>query len=343
MKSKVIFWGIICLLFVSGYGQNRFSGTEFLRIGFYNTENDFDPFVDTLSDYHAFDPGGDYHWSAARYRIKRLHLFKTITAMGGWHGMDVMAFAEIENRFVLDDLIKNTPLQKGNYGVIHFESADHRGIDVGMIYRKDLFFPLFSKAIPVFDAEGKRMRTRDILYVKGRVGADTLHLFINHWPSRYGGLMATVSQRIDAAKALMHVVDSVCRHRSEAHILIMGDFNEALKDSALQMVLRDVYGCSPVALTARFDFGLARGTLRTKTGWCIFDRFLCSKNLLNPNGRMLVNDKSFHIFDAAFLLEKDNKNMGWKPNRTYNGLIYHGGFSDHLPVYVDLYLQNPAK
>ncbi len=315
----------------------------FIRIGFYNTENYFDPFTDTLSDYHEFDPGGIRHWDMARYRIKQQHIFKVIAAMGGWHGMDVMAFAEIENRFVLEDLLKNTPLRREDYGIVHFESPDHRGIDVGMIYRKNVFHLLCSEAIPVRDTAGKIMRTRDILYVKGRVGTDTLHLFINHWPSRYGGLMTTVYKRIQAAKALIRVVDSVYQRRPEARILIMGDFNESLKDSGLQRVLQDADGGALVALASRADFGLAGGTIRGMSGWSIFDRFLCSKNLLNPAGRMWVYDKSFHIFDAAFLLERDNKNMGQKPDRTYNGFAYHGGFSDHLPVYVNVAFENPGK
>ena len=316
---------------------------ETLRIGFYNAENYFDPFVDSASSYHEFDPGGSRHWSRERYFIKRQHIFKVLAALGGWKGVDVMAFAEIENRFVLEDLLKNTPLGTKNYGIVHFESPDHRGIDVGLIYKKSVFHPLFTRAVPVYDPSDTLLKTRDILYVKGLAAGDTLHLFINHWPSRYGGLMATVSKRVLAAGFLLRVVDSVCQSDTGARILILGDFNEDLAGKGLQRVLQTAGPCTLRALPSRRDFGQAKGTLRSKEGWTTFDRVLCSKNLLLPKAPVFVVDKSFHIFDAPFLLENDKKNMGFKPYRTYNGFAWQGGFSDHLPVYVDVTFKEAGK
>jgi len=341
MKNSII-TGLLILL--AGWtntlsGQPAKSPTTFLRIGFYNTENYFDPFADSTIDYTQFNPGGDHHWSARRYKTKRQHIFKVITAMGRWHGTDIMAFAEIENQFVLEDLLKNSPLGNKNYGIIHFESPDHRGIDVGLIYKRASFHPLFARAIHVQDATDNKLRTRDILYVKGRAGDDTLQLFINHWPSRYGGLMATVSKRLLAAKILSHTVDSICQKEPNAHILILGDFNETLANKGLQWVVRTSSKCNITALPPHYDYALTKGSIKSISGWTIFDRILCSKNLLSGNSPVLVVGKSFHIFDAPFLLEKDEKNMGLKPNRTYNGFTYHGGFSDHLPVYVDIMFQ----
>jgi endonuclease/exonuclease/phosphatase family metal-dependent hydrolase len=324
-------------------GQPAKSGKSFLRIGFYNAENYFDPFADTTIDYTQFNPGGDHHWSAARYKTKRQHIFKVITAMGGWHGMDIMAFAEIENRFVLEDLIKSTPLKDRDYGIIHFESPDHRGIDVGLIYRKAGFHPLFAKAIHVHDSADDNLRTRDILYVKGTAGVDTLQLFINHWPSRYGGLMATVSKRLLAAEYLRHAVDSVCRANPNAHVLILGDFNETIADKGLRWISGLHSDCNIFALPPFYDFGKVTGSIKSNSGWTIFDRVLCSKNMISIHSPVLVVGKSFHIFDAPFLLEQDKKNMGLKPNRTYNGFTYHGGFSDHLPVYVDIRFQTIVR
>ncbi len=341
MKNPIVF-GLLILLAGSANilsGQPAKSGKAILRIGFYNAENYFDPFADSTIDYTQFNPGGDHHWSAWRYKTKRQHIFKVITAMGGWHGMDIMAFAEIENRFVLEDLLKNSPLGNQNYGIIHFESPDHRGIDVGLIYRKASFHPLFAKVIRVHDSADNNLRTRDILYVKGTAENDTLQLFINHWPSRYGGLMATVSKRLLAAKFLRHAVDSICRKEPDAHILILGDFNETVADKGLQWIVRLHNQCNIIALPPHYNYGLAKGSIKSFSGWTLFDRILCSKNLTSNHSPILVVGKSFHIFDAPFLLEKDEKNMGLKPNRTYNGFTYHGGFSDHLPVYVDIIFQ----
>ncbi len=338
MKKILTCVGFLVILgfpaFLSGQGVSH--TPAFLRMGFYNAENYFDPYPDTTCQYNEFTPSGARHWTVQRYRTKRQHIFKVITAMGGWHGVDVMAFAEIENRFVLEDLLKSTPLKTENYGIIHYESPDHRGIDVGLIYRRNRFYPLYSKAIHVTGPSGTSLKTRDILYVKALAGADTLHLFINHWPSRYGGLMATVSKRILVAKILKHVIDSVCRHVPDAFILVMGDFNETLSDKGIQLLLQQRDSCQMRALSPHFDNGRARGTIFGKTGWEIFDRVLCSKNMLAPHAPLFVIDESFHIFDAPFLLENDKNNMGWRPNRTYTGFTWHGGFSDHLPVYVDI-------
>jgi endonuclease/exonuclease/phosphatase family metal-dependent hydrolase len=340
MRKRLVTVLLIFFALPAGLFAQTSSGTgNFIRIGFYNAENYFDPFVDSASSYHEFDPGGDRHWDRQKYIVKRQHIFKVLAAMGGWHGMDVMAFAEIENRFVLEDLLKNTPLGTKNYGIIHFESPDHRGIDVGLIYRKSTFRPLYARAVPVRDLQDTTLKTRDILYVKGMAGGDTLHLFINHWPSRYGGLMATVSKRVLAAKILMCSVDSVCRQNPDAKILILGDFNETLSDKGIQDILHEGVGCGIAAMPARFDHGLARGTIRGKSGWAVFDRIFCSKNLLFPAGIMFVRDKSFHIFDVPFLLESDKNKTGLKPDRTYNGFTWHGGFSDHLPVYVDVQIE----
>ena len=345
MKKPLV---IGLLLFSVLYG-NTLSGQpagntkSFLRIGFYNTENYFDPFADTTIGYNQFNPGGDHHWSAARYKIKRQHMFKVLAAMGRWHGMDIMAFAEIENRFVLEGLIKSTPLRDKNYGIIHFESPDHRGIDVGLIYRKSIFHPLFAKAIHVHDSADNNLRTRDILYVKGVAGFDTLQIFINHWPSRYGGLMATVSKRLLAAEYLREAVDSVCRENPNSYVLILGDFNETIADKGLQWISGYRKDCNILVLPPSYDFGKATGTIKSNSGWAIFDRILCSKNMTNSGSPVLVIGKSFHIFDAPFLLEQDEKNMGLKPNRTYNGFTYHGGFSDHLPVYVDVQFQTTDR
>jgi len=336
------------LIFLAGWinifpGQPPKSTKTFLRIGFYNAENYFDPFADSTIGYTQFNPGGDHHWSVRRYKTKRQHIFKVITAMGGWHGMDIMAFAEIENQFVLEDLLKSSPLGGRKYGIIHFESPDHRGIDVGLIYKKSSFRPLFTKAIHVHNPTDKKLRTRDILYVKGTAGNDTLQLFINHWPSRYGGLMATVQKRLLAAKILRHTVDSVCNKKPNAHILILGDFNETLADKGLQWIVRPKNPCGIKALPPHPDYGLAKGSIKSVSGWAVFDRILCSKNLISSHSTPFVIGKSFHIFDAPFLLENDKKNMGLKPNRTYNGFTYHGGFSDHLPVYVDIMLIKAAR
>jgi len=310
------------------------------RLAFYNAENFFDPYPDTTVNYTEFNPGGNHHWTMFRYQNKLQHIFKVVAALGEWNGIAVMGFSEIENRKVLEDLTNSTPLQKFHYKIIHFDSPDNRGIDVGIIYQPSYFQPLFSQAIRVSDQKDSLFRTRDILYVKGLLMGDTLNIFINHWPSRYSGLLQSQPKRLLAARILKKNIDSICKKNPGASILVLGDMNENPQDPAIQTLIQAHGGCKLHALLAHSLYGWAKGSIKSKGRWSLFDQMLVSSPLLNNTGNLSVQNKSFHIFDAPFLLEKDKKYMGLKANRSFVGFKYHGGFSDHLPVFVDLIKQN---
>jgi predicted extracellular nuclease len=308
---------------------------EFQRIAFYNVENFFDTKYDSTKYFNGFTPEGDHHWTKTRYYKKRNHIYKVIAALGGWDGVAVMGFAEIENRFILEDLISNTPLKKLDYGIVHFESPDKRGIDVGMIFQKKRFVVLNAVPVQVKNPDNKKWTTRDILYVKGVLMGDTLHLFFNHWPSRYGGMMNTVALRALAAKTLQHVVDSICKVEQKAKIVILGDFNDNPEDNSIQLLLHEG-SCKLNELSPAFDKGNTMGTIKHNTDWAIFDQIIVSHALLSSLGIQL-KDSFMHIFDEDFLLIDDKKNLGKKLNRSFVGFTYAGGYSDHLPVYIDLY------
>jgi hypothetical protein len=318
---------------MNGYSQQK---EIHLRFVFYNAENFFDPEPDTTRNYNEFTPQGARHWTPWRYHLKIQHLYKTLIAVGQGNAPALVGFAEVENRQVLSELIQQTPLFPFHYQIIHFDSPDVRGIDVGCIYRPELLKILHSQAIKVRMPHEPQFRTRDILYLKILIKADTLHLFINHWPSRYGGLMETIDKRKQAAKVLMHFVDSIGRQQPNAYILVMGDFNENPDDQAIQILTQCADSTHLTPLKPLVLYGLAKGSIKKAAQWTLFDQAFVSKSLVKKSGKLMVNDKSFYIFDAAFLLEKDGKNMGLKPNRTFIGFKYHGGFSDHLPVFVDL-------
>lgn len=307
------------------------------RIAFYNVENFFDPVKDTTTSYNEFNTGGDHHWNFTRYRTKEQHIYKALAAMGGWKGLSIIGLAEIENRKVLSDLIRYTPLHRENYRIIHYDSPDFRGIDVALLYRPKDFKPLFSKPIRISDPSDPKFRTRDILYVKGLLLKDTVHLFINHWTSRYGGLMRTLPKRILEAQILLHQADSIYRLNHHAHIIVLGDFNENSGDQGVMILTKQLPDAfSLVGIQPSPLFGNAKGTLKSGTEWDIFDQLYVSKNVNIKGSALFVKEKSFHIFDAGFLLEKDEKNLGYKPDRSYVGFKYHGGYSDHLPIFFDL-------
>lgn len=323
------------------YGQKSVNAeNDAYRFVFYNCENYFDPFVDSTTSYNEFTPEGERHWTYNRFETKRAHIFKVIAALGGWSWPAVVGFAEIENGFVLGDLLKNTPLSDAGYKVLHYESGDHRGIDVGMIYRYKVVKILYSHPFPLYDEAGKKMATRDILYVKILLSGDTLHLFINHWPSRYGGLLQSAPSREIAAKTLLHLTDSICMAVEQPAILIMGDFNDDPDDESIQYLTDANHSCRLYSLEELPDGYPVKGTLKYQADWNRFDQVIVSGSLKENHTGMVIMGKKAHIFCPDFLLVNDERYLDKKPNRTYNGFKYHGGFSDHLPVYIDLSFVN---
>jgi len=342
-KSVPLFWFFIfgVSIFLRPACAQAQEGQN-LRFVFYNAENFFDPQPDQVLHYDEFTPQGSRHWTTARYRLKIQHLFKTLIAVGEGEAPALVGFAEIENRHVLDDLIHQSPLAQIQYNIIHFDSPDPRGIDVGCIYRPERLTVDFAQAIKVGIGH-PGFRTRDILYLKIHIKTDTLHLFINHWPSRYGGLMETIEKRKRAANVLIHFIDSITLKQPGAMTLVMGDFNENQNDEAVQSLLQSGNKVRLIPLKPQSRYGLSDGSIKGGGQWALFDQIFVSKSLMKNSGEMRVNGKSFYIFDASFLLEKDGKNMGLKPNRTFVGFKYHGGFSDHLPIFVDLMVTKTAE
>lgn len=321
--------------------QNEF------RVMFYNVENLFDPFDDTLKNDHEFVSGGEMGWTWKRFEKKLKNISKVIVTAGGWYPPEIVAFSEIENRFVLIQLLKRTPLSRFGYGIIHTESPDERGIDVGMIYLKDRFREISHKAICVKSGDSN-LKTRNILYVKGcilksgtRSVIDTVHIFINHWPSRGGGQAATSWKRKAAALSLKAVTDSIIADNATANIILTGDFNDEPIDESISTVLgvetkNDKSNISLHNLMTPYVGKINTGTNKFRNQWAVIDQFMVSSNLLNPTSKISIGQKNAEILSFPFLLEDDEKYGGLKPRRTYNGRTYTGGFSDHLPVLLTL-------
>ena len=206
-------------------------------MAFWNVENLFDTWHDTLKDDCAFTPEGDNHWTSKRYQDKQNKIFKTIAAMQ-WPV--VIGMAEVENDHVLRDLCRNTPLRKLGYDFVHFESPDQRGIDCALLFRKGLFDVFESMNIYVSDtAEG--FYTRDILLVGGVLRdtvsrGDTCYILVNHWPSKRGGAEAE-RHRMEIARLLLHTMDSLQRSHPAALVLAMGDFNASSNEETIRQGL----------------------------------------------------------------------------------------------------------
>ncbi|NHF60341.1 endonuclease [Flavobacteriaceae bacterium TP-CH-4] len=309
-------------------------GTLF-SIAFYNLENLFDTIddPDTLDD--EFTPEGEKRWSRKRYKRKLYKLAKTISEIGANTTHDVpvlVGVAEVENERTVQDLIGAEPLRDIDYGYVHYDSPDERGIDAALIYRKKNFKVLYSEPITLYvnNPDGQRDTTRDILYVHGVLNGEPLHVFVNHWPSRRDGEVETDYKRIKAAETLVGFIKDIEEELPDSNYIIMGDFNDGPDSKSIQtlMQLQNLYNPSEKLVTQY------RGTANYKRQWSMFDQIIFSHNFLNYE----KGTHSFahaNIFDEAFLTEFKGKYRG-TPYRTFAGRKYIGGYSDHFPVYIQL-------
>jgi endonuclease/exonuclease/phosphatase family metal-dependent hydrolase len=339
----VIYFFLLCLH--PAFLQHTYTqkDDQTFRVAFYNVENFFDASIDSTREYNAFTPEGEQRWTLTRYVQKRMNVYKTIMAIGEGRPPGIIGFCEVENEKVLHDLVFNTPLKSFQYRVVHYESPDRRGIDVALAYRKEGIVLLSSRSIRVRDASDTAFVTRDILYAKFEIsGVDTLHVFINHWPSRYGGVLASVDKRKLVARLLRHHVDSLNNTFNTPKILIMGDFNDEPDDQSIV----DGLGAFPIdqinspnqlvnLFTLPDQLG-SQGTIKYMQNWQIFDQIIVSQSLMCVDQRLCYRNSSARIFLRDFLLTDDDRHLGKMLFRTFSGPSYIGGYSDHLPVYIDL-------
>lgn len=312
-----------------------------LVVMFWNVENYFDPFDDPLKNDNEFTVAAERRWTWARFERKRDGLAQAIVAAGDvWGGLPALVgLAEVENRTVVSQLVHKTMLEELGYGFVHRESPDERGIDVALLYRKDVF-----RVVAVDSLRIPGFVTRDILYVKfrempGQAGHDDsrvtghdaeglraglprvgeeplLHVFVVHLPSKRGGARASDSRREAALGVLQGAVDSLLREDPERRIVVMGDFNDT--DPAVKGLVPPPFDGEPAR----------SGTLRYHGRWEQIDHFFLSPAV----------EGSMQIFAPGFLLEPDVAWLGDKPRRTYVGPRYNGGLSDHLPIILRLNL-----
>lgn len=338
---------LLCLWLLSvlpGMSQEKAGQhPEKYRIMFYNVENLFDPFDDSLTNDNEFTAEGDRHWTYKKFVLKLNNIAKVIIGIGEWDPPAIVGLCEIENRFVLNKLVYETPLKNFGYKIIHYNSPDRRGIDVGFLYRNDRFEPLYSRAIPIHFPDNPNSKTRDILYVKGVFGErDTVHFFVNHWPSRLGGYEESKPKRQFTASVLSSQVDSLFQTDTEPNIIIMGDFNDEPWDESIQLNLGAKLDKTVVKSNDLFDLmgiykkNISVGTNKFRENWSVIDQFIVSGNLISENNRIIVSSDGAHIYSPDFLLEDDRTHLGKQPFRTFNGFTYTGGFSDHLPIYLDI-------
>ena len=311
--------------------------TQLCSVAFYNLENLFDTVDDPFTLDDAYTPDSKKNWTQKRYQ-KKLGKLGTAISNIGFHRTRkapvIVGVAEVENKSVLEDLIATEHLKNKNFGVVHHESSDERGIDVGLLYQKSFFEPTHSEAIAVLltDENGVRDYTRDILRVTGNLNGEEVHILVNHWPSRREGVHISEPKRIIAAQRNNELIDTILNNSFDAKIIVMGDFNDDPSSESVKnhLVKERLYNPMKKLLTDR------NGSVSYRGQWNLFDQIIFTHNFHRyEKGKHSFASAS--IFDSDFLKVYRGRHRG-SPFRTYRGNRYIGGYSDHFPVYINLKL-----
>lgn len=317
---------LFILILSTSWSQKRTVGA----IGFYNVENLFDTQDNPEKRDEEYTPNGDRGWDQDRYTEKQKNIAEVLSKMA--NGADIIGLAEVENLFVLAELVARPELKKFNYQIIHQESPDRRGIDCALIYKPSRFKVLNYKTLK-FPKEG--YDTRDVLHVTGEYFGDTLHVFVNHWPSRFGG---QADMRQLAAERVRGEVDDLLKMNKQAKIVIMGDFN----DDPINKSIKKVLGASDkykkldegeLYNPSADVFKQGVGTLFYRGAWNLFDQIIVSQGMLTDAEGISYQQGTFSIFGPDWMRQKSGAYAG-APNRSFGGGAYLGGYSDHFPTYI---------
>ncbi len=299
----------VCLIFVI-VTSCKLQSQDSLLIAFYNVENLFDTIHDIGKNDFEFLPTGKFKWDSSAYFLKVNHIARVISALNNWKGADLVALAEVENKRVLFDLINTTSLKLMGYRFLHHESMDSRGIDVAILYKAGVLRIIDESTSKIEFVRGNRP-TRDILKSRfANFQNDTISLFVNHWPSRMGGVSETEWKRVKASSILSATVK-----QSTGKAIVLGDFNDEIDNRSVSNLVEK---SKLVRLEGAFK------TLKYRSDWNTFDQIFVSDTT--------VASRSY-LFNPAWLFQDDINFGGSKPYRFIEGKAIIGGYSDHLPVY----------
>lgn len=313
-----------------------------IGIAFYKVENLFDTINTPNKEDRDFTPIGKYKWDTERYNQKLENLAKVISILKDGKHPDIFGLCEIENRAVIEDLVNVKILKKKkDYGIIHKESEDFRGIDVALVYDKKKFTVIEEKWITVDLTNFGSSPTRDILYVVLHDKIDTLHIFVNHWPSRRGGKVESEGKRIYTAQILYKHYKDLIISNPNAKVIIMGDFNDEPNDKSIQYMINqsllDAKNGSFILTNLFFELQKqGQGTYKFRDRWQMLDQMMVSREVLSTSrtGYQFVPNSS-SILKESWMLQTGEKYAGY-PLRTFGGQTYLGGYSDHLPIRITL-------
>jgi Endonuclease/Exonuclease/phosphatase family len=320
--------------------NNETAASTGYGVMFYNLENLYDTINDPNKDDEVFLPDADRKWDAPKYAAKLENLSKVI-ATGADMLPTLVGLCEVENESVVKDLVNTTNLKPGNYNYVHFDSPDERGIDVALLYNKNDFKVKSSTAIAVTLPGDTQDFTRDILLVSGELmmngKKEMVHVFVNHWPSRSEGEEVSAPKRAAAAARLKQAVDSLNEKYTNPNIIIMGDFNDTPFDASIQKILNaqstsTAYENETLINLMAVLQATGQGSYNYKGNWQALDQIIVSSSLLD-NKTLDVDVATAQFVKKEWMMYHNDK-YGDSPDRTFAGIKYIGGYSDHLPVFV---------
>ena len=325
MKTLVI----IFLILVAGMLSVR--GQEF-DVMFYNVENLFDTVDDTTKNDDEFLPDGTRRWTKNRYYKKINGLARVIVAGGQWELPMLAGLCEVENEQVVSDLVFGTILSAGNYGIVHRESPDPRGIDLALVYRREFVRILEVRSwIPYYE-EPSKFESRNLLYAKMTIYDDTLHVILCHFPSRRGGVLAAGQVRQKMALLVREKADSLINADANAALIVMGDFNSGTGD---ETIFTMTSGEMLVNAAAGQESRIA-GSYKYQGMWEMIDQVLVSASMTEARSPFQADIPSIRAVSEPFMLSDDAEYPGKKPFPSYSGFRWAGGYSDHLPVIITI-------
>jgi len=313
-------------------------------IAFYNLENLFDTENDPLTFDDDRTPTGKYQWTEEKYNSKLKNIAGVISEIGrDLTGKPpiIIGVCEIENSKVLEDLIAQKTLTSYNYGIIHLDSPDRRGIDVALLYRKGIFTPTYYKnfELLLYDSHDSSIRifTRDQLLVSGILDGEKIHLIINHWPSRRGGEAQSRSKRIKAAQLNRRIIDSLFSSDPYAKIITMGDFNDDPNNKSIKKHLKTLSKKDGATIKSLFNpmeimHSKGVGSLAWRDGWNLFDQIIVSTELTKTDFSSYRYYKA-GVYNKSYLSQKEGQYNRYPYRFNTDSL---NGYSDHFPIYLYL-------
>ncbi|GAB3418890.1 endonuclease/exonuclease/phosphatase family protein [Niabella aquatica] len=329
------------MLTVSAFSQSTYKSAI---IGFYNFENFYDTIFHGSYDDAAFTPNGSKAYTSAVFNDKVAKLAGVLSQIGtdlNPDGPALLGTAEIENKYVLDTLLRHPLIAERKYKYVHYDSKDFRGVDVALIYNPEYFKVEKSRPVFVKIPAGTKnaVYTRDVLWVRGLLNGERMHVFVNHWPSRSGGEKRSQPARMAAATTVRKFIDSLLIIDPASKIIVMGDLNDDPVSSSVTKGLKAPGDVKNIRMDDLYNpwvsmYKSGQGTLAYQDAWSLFDQILFSSSFLNRNQEGFFYYRH-HVFKADYMIENTGRYKGY-PMRTYNGDVYRGGYSDHFPTYIVL-------